>query len=171
MLEALSFFVGIKNVQFQRKAIFPEAKKVTFKFYFDGSLQAIGVSVVCLSELPNGKKIYRLLCNKGKILGNDINTAPRSELCACLISTRVYTLIMEQLKDFLENFKGEVAFQILGDSLVVLNQIKRNSYNFATFAASRIQEIKENTENYQISWHHVASADNVSDILTRQYAV
>ena len=30
VLEALSFFVGIENVQFQRKAIFPEAKKVTF---------------------------------------------------------------------------------------------------------------------------------------------
>ena len=87
-------------------------KQKTFKIYFDGSLQAIGVSVVCLSELPNGQKIYRLLCNKGKILGNDVNTAPRSELCACLVSTRVYTLIMEQLKDFLENFKGCLAFAI-----------------------------------------------------------
>ena len=78
---------------------------------------------------------------------------------------------MEHLKDFLENFKGEVEFQILGDSLIVLNQIKRNSYNFATFAASRIQEIKENTQDYSVSWHHVASADNVSDILNRQYCM
>ena len=78
---------------------------------------------------------------------------------------------MEQLKDFLENFKGKVAFQILGDLLVVLNQIKRNSYNFVTFAANRIKEIKENTENYKILWHHVASADNVSDILTRQHSM
>ena len=74
---------------------------------------------------------------------------------------------MEQLKDFLNDFKGELGFKILRDSLVVLNQIKRNSYKFATFAASRIQEIRENTENYEISWHHVSSADNVSDILTR----
>ena len=74
-------------------------------------------------------------------------------------------------KTVLENFKGEVAFQILGDSLIVLNQIKRNSYNFATFAASRIQEIKENTADYKISWHHVASANNVNDILTRQYSM
>ena len=137
-MEALSFIVGIEKVQFNRKAIFSESNKITFKIFFDGSLQAIGVSVVCLNELQNGQKIYRLLCNKGKILGNDINTAPRSELCACLISTRVYTLITEQLKDFLKTFKGEIAFQILGDSQVVLNQIKRNSYNFATFAASRI---------------------------------
>jgi hypothetical protein len=47
--EAFSFFVDIENVQFHRKAIFPEAEKLTFKFYFDGSLQAIGVSVVFLS--------------------------------------------------------------------------------------------------------------------------
>ena len=121
-MEALELFIGIENIQFHRKAIFPESKKVTFKIYFDGSLQAIGVPVLCLSELPNGQKIYRLVCNKGKILGNDVNTAPRSELCACLISTRVYTLIMEQLKDFLATFKGEVEVQILGDSQVVLNQ-------------------------------------------------
>ena len=74
---------------------------------------------------------------------------------------------MEQLKDFLATFKGEVEFQILGDSMVVLNQIKRNSYNFATFAASRIQEIKENTDGFQLTWHLVASKNNVIDILTR----
>ena len=98
-----------------------------------------------------------------------MNTAPRSELCACLVSTRLYILIMEQLKDFLSVFKGEVEFQILGDSIVVLNQIKQNSYNFATFAASRIQEICENTKDFDISWHHVSSQDNITDILTRPY--
>ena len=158
VMEALELFIGIEKIQFHRKAIFPESKKITFKVYFDGSLSAIGVSVICLSELPNGKKIYRLLLNKGKILGNDVNTAPRSELCACLISSRVYTLIMEELKDFLASFKGEVEVQICGDSQVVLNQIKRNSYNFATFAASRIQEIKENTEGYNIKWIHVRTS-------------
>ena len=87
VMEALNHYVNIEKVQIERKAVFPEARKLTFKFYFDGSLQGIGVSVVCLSELPNGEKVYRLLCNKGKILGNDVNTGPRSELCACLIST------------------------------------------------------------------------------------
>ena len=52
VMEALTHFVDIENVQFYRKAIFPEAKKLTFILYFDGSLQAIWVSVVCLSELP-----------------------------------------------------------------------------------------------------------------------
>ena len=51
----------------------------------------------------------------------------------------------------------------------MLNQIKRNSYNFATFAASRIQEIRENTKDFEISWLHVASQNNVSDILTRPH--
>ena len=50
------------------------------------------------------------------------------------------------------DFKGEVKFQVLGDSLIMLNQIKRNSYNFATFAASRIQEIRENTKDFEFSW-------------------
>ena len=169
VIAALNHFIEIEKIEFERKAIFTEARKLTFKFYFDGSLQGIGVSVVCLSELPNGEKVYRLLCNKAKILGNDVTTAPRSELCACLISTRLYILVTEQLRDFLNVFKGEVKFQILGDSLVVLNQIKQNSYNFATFAASRIQEIRENTKDFDISWHHVSSQNNVSDILTRPH--
>ena len=66
VMEALNNFVNIEKVQFERKAIFPEARKLTFKFHFDGSLQGIGVSVVCLSKLPTGEKVYRRLCNKGK---------------------------------------------------------------------------------------------------------
>ena len=77
VLEALSHFVEIEKVQFERKAIFSEAKRLTFKFYFHGSLQGIGVSVICANELPNGQTVYRLLCNKAKILGSDMNTAPR----------------------------------------------------------------------------------------------
>ena len=169
VLEALSHFVEIEKVQFERKAIFSEAKKLTFKFYFDGSLQGIGVSVVCSNELPDGQKVYRLLCNKAKILGNDVNTAPRSELCAFLVNTRLYILIMKQLKQFLSVFKGEVEFQILGDSTVVLNQIKQHSYHFATFSACRVQEIRENTKDFDISWLHVSSHENISDILTRPY--
>ena len=58
---------------------------------------------------------------------------------------------------------------LLGDSTVVLNQIKQHSYNFATFAACRVQEIRENTKDFDISWLHVSSHENISDILTRPY--
>ena len=73
------------------------------------------------SVLPNDEKIFRLLCNKSKLVGDDVNTAPCIDLCKCLISTRIYCLIKEQLQTFLEQFTGKVSFQILGDSHFVLN--------------------------------------------------
>ena len=103
-------------------------------------------------------------------MGDSVNTAPRSELCACLVSSRIYCLIQEQLQTFLEQFEGKVHFQILGDSLIVLNQIRKNSYNFHTYAAARIQEIRESTLGNDIEWAHVASENNLADILTRSYS-
>ena len=100
--EALRHFFKMEKVKFQRKVVFLEAKNVTFKIYFDGSKSGIGVSVVVKSVLPNDEKIFRLLCNKSKLMGDDVNTAPRSELCACLVSSRIYCLIKEQLQTFLE---------------------------------------------------------------------
>ena len=97
IVEVLSFFFEMDKIQFTRKAVFMDAAKIKFKVYFDGSKQCIGVSAVVKNVLPNGKVIYRLLCNKSKICGEDINTAPRSELTACLVITRVYILIKEEL--------------------------------------------------------------------------
>ena len=168
--EALQHFFNMEQVEFQRKAVFIQAKEIVFKIYFDGSKEGIGVSVLVKSILPNDEEIFRLLCNKSKLVGDSVNTAPRSELCACLVSSRIYSLIQEQLQTFLEQFKGKVNFQILGDSLIVLNQIKKNSYNFHTYAAARIQEIRESTLGFEIEWAHVSSENNLADILTRSYS-
>ena len=67
--------------------------------------------MVVKSTLPNDKVINRLLCNRSPLDGEDVNTAPRFELCACLISTRVYCLITEQLQTFLEDLKQVLALK------------------------------------------------------------
>ena len=46
-----------------------------------------------------------------------------------------------------------------------------NSYNFHTYAATRIQVIRESTVGYDIEWPHVARENNLADILTRSYSV
>ena len=89
------------------------------------------------NTLTNDKVINRLLLYKRRLVGEDDNTAPRSELCACLISPRVYNLITEQLQTFLKEFKGSITFQILGDSLIVLNQIKK-IFIFSTHTLPRL---------------------------------
>ena len=45
--------------------------------------------------------------------------------------------------------------------MIVFNQIKKNSYNFHTYLALRIQEIRESTLGYNIEWSHVASENNL----------
>ena len=113
--------------------------------------------MVVRSTLPNKKVIYRLLCNKSKLVADDVTTAPRSELTACLVSSRVSSLIKEELGTFLAEFKGNISFEIIGDSVIVLNQIKKDSFHFKTYAAARIQEIRENTLNYPTMWSHICS--------------
>ena len=133
------------------------------KKIFDGSKDIVGISVVLRSTLPNKKVIYRFLCNKTKLVADDVTTAPRSELTACLVSSRVYSLIKEELRTFLAEFKGNISFEIVGDSMIVLNQIKKDSFHFKTYAAARIQEIRENTLHYNLirpsespgTWAHV----------------
>ena len=90
IIEALSYFFKIKTLEFERKVVFAEAEEVRFKIFFDGSKDLVGISVVVRSTLPNKKVIYRLLFNKSKLVADDVTTAPRSELTACLVSSRVY---------------------------------------------------------------------------------
>ena len=169
LLEALSFFFMMENIEFPRKVVFSSAKSIKFMIYFDGAKSAVGVSVIVKSTFLDGTVRYRLLCNKSKLTGSDVNTAPRSELCACLISTRIYSLIKQELKTFLSAYEGTVSFQIIGDSLIVLNQIKKESFAFHTYAAARIQEIRESTMKYKVEWSHCASEQNISDVLTRTF--
>ena len=104
VLEAVSCFFYMDKIKFHRKALFKEAVKTTFKVYWDGSKSAIGVCVIVKSVLKNGKVIKRLLQNKSKINSDGENTAPRSELTACLVSTRVYNIIKSKLKIFLDSY-------------------------------------------------------------------
>ena len=159
----------MENIQIQRKALFAESTHIKFKLFFDGSKQAVGVSVLVQNILPNNEAVTRLLCNKAKLCSDSINTAPRSEITACVISTRVKILICEQLAEFLSQFSGQVSFEILGDSLIVLSQIKKQAYQFKTFTAARIAEIKENTANIDLKWSHISGPNNISDVLTREY--
>ena len=78
-------------------------------------------------------------------------------------------MIKEELRTFLAEYKGKISFEIIGDSMIVLNQIKKDNFHFKTYAAARIQEIRENTLNYPIIWSHLCSQENLSDLLTSKY--
>ena len=68
-IKACSLFFQLDKVNFQRKAILCEAKKIKFLFYFDGSETTNGVSIVVKNTLPNENVVYRLLQDKSHING------------------------------------------------------------------------------------------------------
>ena len=81
----------------------------------------------------------------------------------------MYSLIVHQLKAFLDSYDGEIGFAIVGDSEIVLNQISKMPYLFKSWTGSRLQEIKENVPNLDVDWLHVRSEHNCADCLTREF--
>ena len=172
LVEALEFFLTLNQVMFPRRAMYLEAKLLEFCIFFDGSpTEHCGVSVIVRNVLHDGTEICRLLLTKAKLGGSDILTAPRAELLACLMSTRLYILIKEYLSSFLAAFRGEVVFSINGDSSICLAQIQHDSWKFRMWTATRIEEIKMNTKdmNYKLDFYFVPGEKNFSDFLTRTY--
>ena len=172
LTDALTFFLDLNTILFPRRAVFMEAKMIEFLVFFDGSSNDfVGATVMVRNILESGEEICRVLVNKSKLVGNNILTAPRAEMMACLISSRVYCLVMESLQTFLALYSGRVIFSIHGDSEIVLNQIKKDTYLFKLWAAVRIEEIKNNTSEgkYPLYWYFVPTEENYADILTRPY--
>ena len=93
----------------------------------------------------------------------------RSELACAHLCSRMYSLLQDQMYDFLSNFQGEVQFRVLSDSEIVLNQIASLPYQFKTWVASRVQEIHENFIDDAIQFIPTPLKNNVADILTREY--
>ena len=172
MKKALTTFLNMGDFKVPRQCVYGDAQEIDFIFYFDGSLSGCGVSTVVKNVFADKEPILRVLKNKSKITGADCKTAPRSELMACLLASRVYDVLNVELKEFLDEFTGKVKFQFVGDSTIVLNQIKNESFKFKMWCQSKIQEIQEltkKTDQITPEWYHCRSEDNVADILTRPY--
>ena len=172
LIEALEFFLTLNQVMFPRQAMFITAKLIEFALFFDGSpTEHCGVSVIVRNVFGDGTELCRLLLTKAKLVGSDILTAPRAELMACLMSTRLYILIKEYLSSFLAVFSGEVVFSINGDSSICLAQIQHDSWKFRMWTGTRVEEIKLNTKDmdYKLDFYFVPGEHNFSDFLTRPY--
>ena len=174
MTKAITLMFGIEKLKFPRRVAFIEATTIEVLFFFDGSLQGVGCSTVIKNIFKDKPPIIRLLKNKCRVTGKDCNTAPRSELMSCLIASRVYDILKFEMAEFLEEFKGNVEFKFIGDSQIVLSQLKKSSYLFKMWASSKINEIQELTRNIdgvEPQFYHCPSEKNLADILTRPYDV
>lgn len=172
MKKALTTFLNMGDFKVPRQCVFSDAKEINFILYFDGSLSGVGVSTVVKNVFTDKEPILRVLKNKSKITGADCQTAPRAELMSCLLASRVYDILNVELKEFLDTYEGEIKFQFVGDSTIVLSQIKQQAHKFKMWCQSKIQEIQEltkKTDKITPEFYHCKSEDNISDILTRPY--
>ena len=173
VIRSIKCMFNIDKFKFKRQVIFMTADELEIQMFFDGSLLGVAVATVVKNIFKGRPPIIRLLKTKSKVNSKDVNTAPRSELMAALISARTFDCLKYELAEFIEKFKPKpIRIKFIGDSTIVLGQLKKSAYLYKLWASSRILEIQElcsNIEDLTVEFCHCSSQDNMADILTRPY--
>ena len=133
--------------------------------FCDASLQAYG-AVAYLVNPDNNQTI--MLGARVKLAPKQFHltskkrgphlTIPRLELMAALVGARLAQALIRILPD-------KTPIILYSDSSVTLQRIKRNPNQYEAFEMNRLQQILEITNQNQ--WHHVPSAQNPADLLTK----
>lgn len=142
--------------------IFPETHSfLEFHCFCDASEKAYGAAIYIRSGNPNDGPIrINLLTAKSKVAPLKNVTLPRLELCSALVGARLMAMVTSALPHYEKCKKF-----FWSDSTIALAWISLQSSTLKTFVANRVAEIQELTKNSQ--WHHVPSADNPADLLSR----
>ena len=111
--------------------------------FSDASEEAYGTCAYVRWKHVDGNVTTNLIAAKGKVAPIEVTTLPRLELCAAVLSKRLFSFIK---KDSRFTF-SKVMFIV--DSSIVQAMIQKESYGFKTFAGVRIGEIQQSTEKNQ----------------------
>ena len=114
--------------------------KPVLVMFSDGSKNAYGTCAYIRWELECGKYECRLLIAKNRIAPKRQLSVPRLELCGAVLSSRLRTVIEQEL-----DFDFDFVIHIV-DSAIVRAQIQKESYGFGTFVATRVAEIQSMTD-------------------------
>ena len=135
----------------------------TLIIFSDASLLAYGACAYIRYEMQNGSYISNLLTAKCKMAPIKSLTIPRLELLGAVISARLETTIVKEMRCTFSR-----VFHIV-DSAIVRSQIQKESYGFGTFTSTKIAEIqnKTNTED----WWWVSGGMNPADLVTRSACI
>ena len=127
--------------------------------FSDASLVGYGqCSYLCLLN-AKGKVQCSLVLGKARVTPLKAVTIPRLELTPTVLSTRIATLLANELQfDNLKQFYWT-------DSKVVLSYIQNEDKRFHVYVANRISEIRERSELDQ--WNHVPTDLNPADSASR----
>ncbi|KAJ8033541.1 hypothetical protein HOLleu_23814 [Holothuria leucospilota] len=131
----------------------------TLVMFSDASQQALGTAAYIRYKLLNGHFESRLIASKSRVAPIEIISIVRLELSAAVMSKRLASYILKEMRiDF-----GKVFYIV--DSEIVRAMIQKESYGYKAFAATRIGEIRQETEPND--WWWCKGELNVADFITR----
>ena len=127
--------------------------------FSDASEDAYGTCAFVRWEKSDGSITTNLVAAKGKVAPIKTTSLPRLELCAAVLSKRLYVFIERECR---YQF-SKILFMV--DSSIVHAMIQKESYGFKTFVSVRLGEIQQSTEKSM--WYWVDGTKNIADWTTR----
>jgi hypothetical protein len=118
--------------------------------FADASEKAYGGVIYIRTIQSDGKISVNILCAKSRVAPLKVTQLPRLELCAALLVSQLYKVIIKALKIDVSN-----TF-FWTDSTISLAWIAAKSSSLKTFVSNRVAEIQELTDN--CNWGYVPSA-------------
>ncbi|XP_062699493.1 uncharacterized protein LOC134284534 [Aedes albopictus] len=149
----------LSNFRIERFAFAPGFQTAELHCFADASEVAYGACIYVRSVAADGQVQVSLLASKSKVAPLKPLSIPRLELCAALLTSRLYEKIVSSLD---MEFDGSFFWS---DSTIVLQWMKAPPRTWKTFVANRIAEIQASTVTSH--WQHVSGKENPADMISR----
>jgi hypothetical protein len=139
---------------------FPHHEDATDLIMFsDASERAFGAVGYLRFELPDGNVKVAFVLAKAKVAPVKYVSMPRLELCGCLMSARMASVLLKELRI---KIRRVVLFT---DSTTNLRWFNSESCRFTPYVANRVGEVLESFD--ATHWHYVPTLQNPADDLSR----
>lgn len=135
------------------------SKKIDIHGFSDASERAYGACLYAVTRDKDGKLSCHFICAKTRETPLKVLTVAKLELCAALLLARLYKSVHEAFGNRINDI------HLWTDSTIVIGWIHICPSTLKTFVANRVSEIQ--AFGLQELWHHVSSAENPADILSR----
>ena len=135
--------------------------KIELHLFCDASGRAYAAYIFIVATDSHGRRKSSLLVAKTKVAPVKTQSAPRLELCAALLGTRLYQSVIKSIGQTLVVIEETFAWT---DSTIVMCWLSKEPSRWSTFVPNRISEIQSENKS---SWNHVCFADNPADPASR----
>ncbi|KAF5395545.1 Pao retrotransposon peptidase domain-containing protein [Paragonimus heterotremus] len=163
MSEWHSFLVDIRSleqVKIPRPLIPITFTAVDMELYCFSDASDLGYGAVVYARVESDDKqvMCSILMGKSRVSPIKSVTIPRLELTAAVLTARLATQDMEELK-----LNTKPTFWV--DSMVILQPIRSRTKRFTTFTTNRLSAIYQCSSPVQ--WRYVETSENVADLASR----